>query len=104
MNGIAWGAVKADRASDWKDAVRIAMNAENIVDMLDKGIVEFAYVNDKGETREAVGTRNADLLASKGVKPLNAIDKTAKAVTYFDEDRQAIRSFVPARVLTARQK
>jgi hypothetical protein len=108
-NGIAWGAIKANRAANWKAAMKIAANCMNIVDMLNEGEVSFAFTNNEGQVREARGTRNSAILETIGIKPLAEIDRTAKSVVYWDFDAidkksglpGSFRSFVPARMVQA---
>jgi len=98
-NGIAWGAIQAGRADSWKDACKVAERNRNIVEQLEAGCVRFVFAKEDGTERTAWGTRNNDIIVERGGKALNPIERTAKAVTYFDLDLNAIRSFVPARMI-----
>lgn len=99
LNSLAWGAIKANRASTWKEAIAIAVRSLKAVELLEtQDEVTFAYIKDGGEFRMARGTRRADIVAAKIGKPFGGIDHAVKAVVYYDLDAQAVRSFVPARI------
>ena len=98
-NAIAHGATKAGRAESWKDACAIADRNRNIVEMLEAGCVRFVFEKEDGTQREAWGTRNTAIILERGGKELKPIEHTAKAVVYFDLDANAVRSFVPARMV-----
>jgi hypothetical protein len=99
LNSLAWGAIKANRAESWKEAIRIAIRSLKAVELLDTSEeLVFAYVKADGTVRIARGTRKADIVEAKLGKPLGDINHAAKAVTYFDFDANAVRSFVPARI------
>jgi len=98
-NSIAHGAKKAGRAESWKDACAIAERNRNIVEQLEAGCVRFVFAKEDGTERTAWGTRNAAIILERGGKEFQPIEKTAKAVVYFDLDANAVRSFVPARMI-----
>jgi len=113
LNGVAHGhrirESKKGIQVSWKEAMQVAVNIENIVDLLNRGEVHFAYTNNEGQVREARGTRNAAILETLGVKPLTVIDRAAVTVIYWDFDAinkktglpGDFRSFVPARMIKA---
>jgi WYL_2, Sm-like SH3 beta-barrel fold len=99
LNSLAWGAIKANRAESWKEAIAIAIRSLKAVELLEtEPDVTFAYIKADGTVRIARGTRRADVVAAKIGKPLGDINHAVKAVTYFDFDANAVRSFVPARI------
>jgi hypothetical protein len=71
--------------------MQTASNTNDIVSLLNEGAVNFTYTTQAGETRNARGTTNADLL------PVSAKDTVFTTVggnvTYFDLNVNGIRTF-----------
>ncbi len=101
LNGIAHGTLQAGRAENWKEAIKIAIRCESIIDALEAGPVAFTFRKKDGTIREAKGTRNADLILSMGGKPFTDIAKMTKAVSYYDLECGEIRAFIPANMIYA---
>jgi hypothetical protein len=66
-------------------------NSNDIVQLLNDGIVSFTYTTQSGETRNAKGTTNETLLpeAAKGT----VFTVVGGNVTYYDLNSNGIRTF-----------
>lgn len=67
------------------------VNYTELVDMLDNGTVRFQYIKKDGSNREALGTRNTDLIP-KEYQIKDVEDISMKTVTYFDLEAKGYRS------------
>lgn len=67
------------------------VNYKKLVDMLDNGSVRFEYKKKDGSRRNALGTRNTDLIPRE-YKINDVEDVSQKTVTYFDLEAKGYRS------------
>lgn len=67
------------------------VNYPELRDMLDRGSVRFQYIKKNGALRDALGTRNTDLIP-KEYKIDDVEDVSMKTVTYFDLESKGYRS------------
>lgn len=75
------------------------MALENILAGMKDGKVAFSYKKKDDELRQAVGTRNAALIAEDGGEaPVEWIPR-GKAIAYYDLNSHGIRSFASDKLM-----
>ena len=68
-----------------------ATSGQNIIQLLSAGKVSFTYKNAKGETRNAVGTTNPDLIPAESRNTV--FTQNGDNVTYWDLNVNGVRTF-----------
>lgn len=66
-------------------------NSQNITQLLSEGKVSFSYKNAQGETRNAVGTTNPDLIPEDSRN--TTFTATGDNVSYWDLNVNGVRTF-----------
>ena len=73
---------------------------EQLKQMLSEGVVSFSYGKKNGEWREAVGTRNPNIIEEKGgCLPKGTGIETPGVVAYWDVDAAGWRSYIEDNIL-----
>lgn len=69
-------------------------NINNFKNALHKGVVTFKYLKKNGETREAKGTLNIDVMGSENAPKGTGYEISDNIIHYFDIDSNGWRSFI----------
>lgn len=69
------------------------MTREQIVLVLNSGVVNFKYTKKDGSERIASGTRQMEFIKTHGAEPKGTGTEKIGVITYYDLEKQGWRSF-----------
>ena len=80
--------------ANWSERLRLAWYFVHLIDLLDKGIVQFSFWKSDGTIREAYGTRNLHFIPSTA-EPQGTSTRSPQwgTITFFDLKKAEWRSF-----------